>query len=193
MTSHCQQDVSPCKSSYETSVCRLRATNSTSTFCSYLSSSISAEFEATGRNDGRAKGRGMLKPRGVGLTSDCHATRSNPQDPLVLPQITRKGGSDTSASRVNPKSKDTRRKCSEKVPHSFRTHLSVVAWTAPSCPGKRNPCAWVRVHKGQTRPLHVSSGVEAAHSCFRYREPRGQSTSGRRRQWKRIPNAHAQL
>lgn len=60
------------------------------------------------------KGRGMLKPRGGGLTSDCHATPRNAKGSLALLQPTRKGGSDTSVSRVIPKSKDTKRNCSEK-------------------------------------------------------------------------------
>lgn len=76
--------------------------------------------------------------------------------------------------------------CSKEiVPRSFRTHLSGVAWTAPSCPGKRNSDTWVRVHEGRTRPQHVSSGVETANLCFLGHEPRGQFTSGRSETLKR--------
>lgn len=56
----------------------------------------------------------MLGPRGWGLTSDCHATPRNPKGLRDLPQPTRKSASDTNSSRVIPKSKGTKIKCSEK-------------------------------------------------------------------------------
>uniref|UniRef100_A0A9L0IN09 Stress-associated endoplasmic reticulum protein 1 n=2 Tax=Boreoeutheria TaxID=1437010 RepID=A0A9L0IN09_EQUAS len=118
-----------------------------------------------------------------------------PEGPKPLPQRARQGASDSKASRVAPTGRDTNRNCSEEtVPCPFTTYLSAAAWTAPSCPGKRNPSARVRVHEGRTRPLHVSSGAETADWRFRGHQPRGQSTSGCRAPRRRSPAAaHAQL
>lgn len=116
----------------------------------------------------------MLEPRGGGLTSDCHATPRNPKGPPALLQPIRKGKSNSEAPWVVPEGKDTKKYCSEEaLPWLLGTHLSGAARTAPSCPGKRNSYAWVRVHEGRTRPQHVSSGVQTTNWCFRGHRPRG--------------------
>lgn len=75
---------------------------------------------------------------------------NKPEDIPVLPLATRKSKSDSKACRVSLQRKDTgRNHPGERASRSFGTHLSTAVWTAPSCPGKRNPRAGVRV---QWRP-----------------------------------------
>lgn len=122
----------------------------------------------------KKKGEGG-SPEARGLTSDCHSTPRNPKGPPALPQSKRKGRSNSKDPRVGLKNKDAQKYCSrEIVSSSFTTHLSEAAWTAPCCPGKRNPSTWVTVHESQTWPLHVSSSLGDGKLVFP-----GSSASGR--------------